>query len=555
VVSASCATSHDGKAWVVASGGTGGFRYLWSDPLAQTIDTARNLNGGVSYTVTVTDAASCTVTFTQNVAARYVVGVTLFADSANCFGSNDGSAWVIPSNGTRPYSFHWNAGATPADSLDISLVAGTYNVTVTDLVGCVATGTVAVNQPSDISLTTAHVNPKCTGYTNGSAWAIVSGGSPGYTYIWSTTPAQRGDTATGLGSGTYTVTVTDAHGCTKITSVVVTDPIALAIRETAKNNPSCYGYDDGGISVLASGGTLPYTYRWSGSTSTSSSISHVGPGHYSVTVTDVNGCSIAFADDLMNPPVLTINGVLVDSVTCYEFTDGRLHPYASGGTGTLHYAIDTNEYRTEPFFHDLAAGTYHLYVKDDNNCRYDTVLTIYQPVPLRVDIIPQNATIDLGGSVRLTAVISPYTEAAVSLYSWSPMDGLSCTDCKSPLAGPFIETDYAVQVHYLHDCLAEGYVTVKVKDGPDVYIPDAFTPNGDGYNDMFLVYGSGLKSVKMRIFDRWGEKLFEGKNQADGWNGIYKGNICEPAVYVYDVELEYLNGIKKQKVGSVTLLR
>ena len=172
-----------------------------------------------------------------------------------------------------------------------------------------------------------------------------------------------------------------------------------------------------------------------------------------------------------------------------------------------------------------------------------------------LSILPQDSTIKLGQSLTLVSNVSHYTSADINFYSWSPVTGLNCTDCPSPLAAPYTYTVYTLTVNYLSDCSVSQSVTVYVGNGEDFYAPNAFTPNGDGNNDVFTMYGFGLSKLNLKIFNRWGEKVFDSSNQWQGWDGTYKGENQNPGVYTYYAEGVYLNGKTREKEGTVTLIR
>jgi gliding motility-associated-like protein len=164
--------------------------------------------------------------------------------------------------------------------------------------------------------------------------------------------------------------------------------------------------------------------------------------------------------------------------------------------------------------------------------------------------------VQLGSGIELKLLIGNVTTQAINSYNWSPTAGLSCVDCPAPIATPYQKQDYTVVVNYGKNCIASAGNTVRVAHGPDTYIPNAFTPNGDGTNDEFTVFGTSLKSVAMRVFNRWGEKVFDsGSDQWASWDGSYKGVIQPTGVYTYVVELVYLDGVYKVREGSITLIR
>jgi len=211
-----------------------------------------------------------------------VLSATVNSVNVLCNGQCTGTATVTTVNGTAPYTYNWSAGQTT--SAISGLCAGTYSVLVTDVAGITTTTTVTITQPSVLAVSTSFTNGTCVGNI-GTATVTASGGTPGYTYSWSN--GQTAQTATGLSSGTYTVTVTDINGCTNTQSVTINLVLPLT---TGLNNTTCDGVNDGSATASPLGGTAPYTYSWSNG-ETTQTIAGLNAGSYSVTVTDANGCS------------------------------------------------------------------------------------------------------------------------------------------------------------------------------------------------------------------------------------------------------------------------
>jgi gliding motility-associated-like protein len=247
-------------------------------------------------------------------------------------------------------------------------------------------------------------------------------------------------------------------------------------------------------------------------------------------------------------------------VSCPDSSDGHIVIDPVGGTPgntvPYTYSIDGIHYYTNHNFYDLAAGAYHVYVMDSPGCVFDTLVYVYQPFPVTVSINPQDSLIALGSSIQLFTVINNISTQSINSYSWSPANGLNCLDCPNPVSSPYQTTTYYLTVNYGKNCTTTSSDKIEVGPGPDVYIPNAFTPNGDGVNDVFSVFGTTLQSVGMKIFNRWGEKVFDsGDSQWASWDGTFKGVSQPSGVYVYYVELVYLDVKKKFREGSVTLIR
>jgi gliding motility-associated-like protein len=279
-----------------------------------------------------------------------------------------------------------------------------------------------------------------------------------------------------------------------------------------------------------------------------------------IRVADANGCAEDTAIMLNAPPLISFTYIRTDSVSCADSSDGHIVVNATGGTpglATMYtYAINSGTAQVDSNFNNLAAGTYQIVVYDSLHCSLDTSLTVYAPLPVSLAVDPLDTVLPLGGSIELSLLISNVTTQNITGYVWSPADGLSCIDCPNPVATPYQRQNYTVVLRYGKNCTTSASALLEVGDGAPVYIPNAFSPNGDGTNDEFTAFGSTLKSVSMKIFNRWGEKVFDSMDsQWASWDGTYKGAMQPTGVYVYTAEIIYLNGHKETRNGSLTLIR
>ncbi|HNT80480.1 MAG TPA: T9SS type A sorting domain-containing protein, partial [Bacteroidia bacterium] len=321
----SCNGGNDGFINISASGGTGALSYLWSD--GQTTAIASNLIAG-TYTVVVTDANGCTSDLTVVVAEPPVLVVSINGTNISCNGSNDGAAAAVVSGGNPLYGYVWSNGAiTPTIS---GLSAGIYTVTVTDSKGCTATATVDILEPGIlVASCVVDNNVSCNGGSDGQASVSLTGGNAPYSFSWSNGATTA--TASGLSAGTYTVSVTDANGCTATCDVTITEPTVLTVT-CSSTNVLCNGNNDGTASVVAAGGTAPYAYAWSNG-STDASISNLAPGSYTVVITDGNGCMDSCSVSITEPAVLAVTGV-VSQIVCAEDSSGAIDISVTGGTAS-----------------------------------------------------------------------------------------------------------------------------------------------------------------------------------------------------------------------------
>lgn len=548
---AHCESSNDGGASVVVSNGTPSYSYAWDGTAGG--NSINTLAAG-QHTLIVTDVNGCTVSQSFAVDTDYVLHTSIVADSAKCFGAADGNATVTALNGTPNYQYLWNP-SNQSTATAASIPAAIYVVTVTDNYGCIATNTIEVGQPTQVVLVTDKQDPACAGYSNGKAWVAASGGNAPFSFRWANSYT---DTSLNLIAGTYTVTATDNYGCTVSQDVTLVDPPSLNASLDA-TPITCANADDGKATVTVNGGTPPISFAWNNGLPSNASVDNLAPAVYSVTVSDSRGCDTVLNVAFVSPAPIEFTDVKADSVSCPKFTDGKILVEAIGGTpGTTtayQYSLDGITYQSQNIFTNLASGSYRVFVKDGQGCVKDTIVKVEQPNELIVTVLPQDSTIELGSSLKLFTNTGGYDLNAIHSYSWTPVGGLSCIDCVEPTATPYYDTEYRLDVNYLGNCIATTTVKINVNNGPDFYMPNAFSPNGNGNNDVLLLFGSGIKTVDMKIFNRWGEKVFDSNNQWTGWDGTYKGALQPPGVYTFVVVAEYLNGKKKQKNGSITLIR
>ncbi|RPD39472.1 gliding motility-associated C-terminal domain-containing protein [Chitinophaga barathri] len=403
-----CFGEATGTATVAVSGGVAPYTYSWS-PGGGTGATAGNLAAG-TYTCTITDANGCVTTASVTVNEPTALTFTPTQTNILCFGTATGSATVTPAGGTAPYSYSWSSGATGATANN--LIAGTYTCTITDANGCEVIATITVTQLPQITFTTTQTNVLCTGGTAGSATVNVSGGTAPYTYSWLPSGGTAA-TANGLSAGTYTCTITDANGCDTAAVVIITEPTALAATAT-KTNVTCNRANDGTATAVVSGGVAPYTYSWTPGGQTTATITGLGPGTYTCTATDANGCIITGTVSIVEPTLLTATSSAT-GISCNGGSDGSVT--ASGDGGTAPYTYSWSNGATTATSDNLSAGTYTCTVTDANGCTATTSATVNEPSP--VTGTTSNTDVTCNGLANGTATVNPGGGTAPYTYLWS----------------------------------------------------------------------------------------------------------------------------------------
>ena len=561
IVDELCNGASTGSITVSVTGGTAAaaYHYSWSHNANLNSTTASALSAG-PYTVTVTDDNGCNLTATNTLSQPTAITFgNPTITNVSCFGGNDGNAQIAPNGGTGSYTYTWNgvAGTNPQNGL----VANTYTAVVTDANNCPYGTTVTITEPAKLIVNPIASPALCFGASNGSVDANASGGVSTYTYVWSS----GGNTATinGLPLGLYTVTVTDSKGCSASAGGNVTEPSAV-IFTTQITQVKCIGDQNGTITPFPSGGTPPYTNSatMDGVTfffpNSSGVIDGLASGSYVVTVTDNNGC-LDTSHVFVPAPLGDTYSLTTDSTSCYgtDYADGALHITGSPLlNGPFQFGVDGGALQYSGDFYNLKAGFHTVLAQNNFGC--DTALNALVPEPqdATADVLPGDTTLNLGESIHLSSSFGPYAYSTITSYSWSPSNGLSCTDCPNPIATPYgRQTVYQLTITYNGHCTATASMKILVDGGAPVYIPNTFSPNGDGNNDVFQLYGVGIKTIDLKIFNRWGEKVYESNNQFEGWDGTYKGVLQNPAVFAYEATITYLNDKKTQRIGSITLVR
>ncbi|MBF4483580.1 T9SS type A sorting domain-containing protein [Flavobacterium sp. CSZ] len=443
-----CNGLNNGSATVNVTGGTGTYTYAWS-PSGGTADTATGLSPG-TYTVTVTDANSCTVNQSFTIIEPAVLTSSITGQTyILCNGGTTGSATVTAIGGTGAYTYSWSPSGGTADTAT-GLSAGTYTVTVTDAKSCTTTQSVTITEPNALTATIVPTNVSCNGGTTGAATVTATGGTGAYTYAWSPSGGTAA-TATELTAGTYIVTVTDANSCTTTQSVTITEPAALVASVGGQNNVTCNGLNNGSATVIATGGTGTYTYAWSPSGGTADTATGLSPGVYTVIVTDANNCTATQSFTITEPAVLTATITGQTDVTCNGQANGSATVTATGGTGLYTYAWSPSG-GTADTATGLSGGTYTVTITDVNNCATTQSVTITEPNALTATIAPTN--VSCNGGTTGAATVTATGGTGTYTYAWAPSGGTAAT------ATQLTAGTYVVTVTDANSCTTTQSVTI-----------------------------------------------------------------------------------------------
>lgn len=432
---------NNGAATLTVSGGIAPYTYLWSNNA--TTQNLNNLAAGV-YSVTITDNAGCTSNASVTVSAIGSPSVSGRVTNITCNGSTNGAISLTVSNGTTPYRFAWlgdNGFTANTQAID-NLGAGNYNMTITDANNCQTVHQFAVNQPAAINLTLQTTNTTC-GLQNGALVATASGGTGALTYRWSN--GTTNPSISNLAAGNHTLTVTDANGCAATANGSVATSLALAAT-IAPTHVTCNGGNNGGISINITQGTAPYRYSWSNGTN-NASLTNLTAGSYSVTITDINNCSIVLNTTITEPTPIAIS-ISPTSTTC-GLNNGRINIGVTGGVSPYRFAW-TNTATTQNL-NNLAAGNYTVTVTDTNGCSATAQTSIGTSLPISIGVNTQNVLCN--GASTGSATVSVTNGTPPYRYSWS--NGTSADTARNLAAAT-----YGVTLTDANNCIASKSFTI-----------------------------------------------------------------------------------------------
>lgn len=507
IVNVLCNGDATGSATVQASGGTGALTYLWSN----TITTADNTNiiAG-TYSIEVSDAANCQVYGFATITQPQAINIAADLHDVACYGDANGWIPTYVNGGVSPYSYEWTGGS--ANDTLLYAAQGNYSLTVTDANSCTHIESYTINEPAQLNAGINVISQVlCNGQSNASLQATASGGVSPYSYSW--TGAMTGQTISGLAAGNYDLTVTDSHGCVSNANVNISDP-PLLVATVVKQNISCNGLCDGGITLNVSGGTGAYTYMWN-SGSTLPALTGLCTGNYSVTIKDANNCSIIKTANITQPVTLNVN-IASTNPQCYGDCNGFALANTTGGTTP--YTFEWDDASTGSSLYNLCAGSYSMTVTDTHGCEDSSFVVITEPSELVA--IVTSTDIVCHGEDNGTATVNPSGGTAQYSTIW---ENVGTTETVTDLAAG----DYPVQVLDAYGC--EFLDTVTISE-PDTFIVTLSSQNilCNGYSDGSISFYATGGIVPYEI-------------SIDGINWTYNSSVTSLVAGEYLVEIRDSN--------------
>ena len=499
-------------------------------------------------TVTVSDGCqnSVLLNVTVIVPDDLTCSVLTYSD-VTCFGESNGSATLIVQGGTPPYTYQWNSIPVQYGNSAQNLPAGEYNVTITDINNFQTTSTVIISQPTVLMVTGTKTDATCN-LSNGSIDLTVSGGTAPYQFLWSNnaTTSNIGN----LNENEYSVVVSDANLCsvTYVDSVIEKSSPQLFLESVI--NETC-NLSNASIRVSLEGGTSPVNYSWSNGNNNTDYLTGISEGNYIVSVEDADGCVDSLSIYISNSiPVISTREI---SPSYCGRDDGWIILNISGGSGI--YDIRWNsiqDYEGNRGF-NLAPGNYLITV-DDSICELD--------YNFRIDEVEGPTACFTASKENNIMINTPVTfrdcSQMGSSWYWNFGDGGSSNS-------RFINHSFSeagtyrvvLTVANQYDCLDSTEIQITVCESGLIYVPNAFTPDGNGLNDVFIPVMSYVSADNylMQIYDRWGNLVFSSTDINRGWDGTYNGNLISvSAVFHYVIYYKDVTGKSFLKTGSVTLI-
>lgn len=419
-----CFGESTGIAAFSPTGGTPQYSYQWGVAAGSAVTSSvANLAGG-QYPIIIIDANGCVLDTSVIVGEPNALGFNTSSTMVSCNSGGDGQAIVTPLGGVGPYAVSWNTAPIQLGDTAINLTSGPYVATIMDSNGCDTNVTVSVFQPTILSGSiVSQNNVNCTGGFDGEVTVTGIGGSSPYSYVWGAN-ANNQTTATidSLFAGNYSVTITDSLGCTTSLNVTISQPFYPLVVNVNATDITCNGNTDGTITVLASGGTAPYQYNWAPSGFLGATISNLGVGVNTVTVTDNSGQCLVQTGIAINEPSPLSTTVSIVDVNCFGESSGSALVSTFGGIAPYSFTWDAAAgSQTDSTVNSLSVGTYSFSITDSNGCAYDSLITLNEPTAISISSLPIMPLCYNGTDGQILALgsggIAPYT------YAWDAAAG------------------------------------------------------------------------------------------------------------------------------------
>ncbi len=539
-----CFGESNGGIDLTVTGGTSPYYYLWANSTYLLSNTTQDLVNIPSeiYNFEVVDANNCNFTGTLTITEPPLLETSVTGVNILCNGGNNGSVDLTVIGGTPIYIYSWNTGDVTEDLS--TLIAGYYEVTVTDDHGCFSTSSITLTEPQDsLDFSFTVENVKCNDGTDGSIEVVITGGTTPYSYAWSN-GSSISETSS-LTAGYYTFLITDFNGCQIGDSIFVDQPDPLTLNEVI-TPVTCFGFSDGIIDITPLGGTAPFDYTWFNSsfalaTQTEDLIAFPAD-IYQVEILDSNGCFYEMFFEIVEPEILAIDYTFT-IISCPGGSDGTISVDITGGNPAYTTTWSNGEISED--LTGLSAGVYSLIVVDTKSCTDSITVEITEPDTMKMTFeVVEISCIDQHDG---TALVLPTGGNGGYSYLWSNGE-------TTALIENLYNQYYTVTVTDILGCTTQDSVFIPKNEIPCVDPVNAFSPNFDAYNDTWEIDNMHLyPDAEMQIFNKWGNLIHTQTGVYAPWNGYVNDQPLPSETYYYILNLNFEE--RKPLVGNITIVR
>ena len=516
-----------------------------------------NLEAG-SYEVSIMDDFACQYQISFALESAVEMKIEVDVSDIGCNAATPGAIALYVSGGAEPYSYLWEDGTT--SSLINIFEAGNYGVTISDANGCSQERSITINQLSSFEYSINAIQPSCQDSNDGSI--TLSSVDPSLQLQVQWDHGAEGPILENLTEGRYAFMIKDGFGCEVSDQILLESPSQISIDVETMDN-SCHGEQNGQIFSAIEVSLSPYEIGWSNGED-SADLANLAEGSYVITITDANGCTIQEIFYIEAPDPIDVEWEETLQTVCEGFQKVDLSVLSEGGTGIHAYSFDGGLFQESNTFLEVDRGMHQIAIIDENNCEETfsyAVETTYID-GLRLEI-KEPEIIKLGDEILLEAIIEQQENELQFLWTSDRPNALSCYDCESPyFIGHHAQT-IGLEIINEDGCSAQDWIFLRLDNTVDVYVPNVFSPNGDGTNDLFRAFGNPdlIESFEsFKVYDRFGEQLYETSNYSPadahvGWNGYFKGKPMNPGVYEWQLRLKYIDVRTHTISGDVTLVK
>lgn len=551
-----CFGDKNAEITISVNGGTPDYSFEWNEQPTVSTVFSQLLHNQI-YTFEVKDANNCYAAAEISVTTPFVSALRINKTETTpplCYEQAGGSIDVFAEGGTGDYRFFIDDDISPLPSTIDGLNAGDYHLYVLDANNCEASDEVTISSPDRLSFTHQQTTDLLCSYSSDAEIEITAnGGTPPYNY---SLDKQNNDTGifNRLTAGiNYQLTVVDANSCSASNNIVLTAPPPLVVVSQTEN--SCGGAATGKATLDISGGTHPYNIQWNAPLNTQlAEIEKLPAGIYQATIADANSCTTSVEVEIKASETIQFEISNIEHLQCNGDSNGQIEVAAQGGTPPLSYTLNEQNEQGHGLFSGLQGGSYFVAVSDANNCtqQLEVLLDEPEPIVMNVSDVKMSCAGCNNGTFAYTVQggVRPYIESVLS-----PL-GNKITDLNHLSAGT-----YQVAVYDDNGCTTGVDVLIR-EIKLDFTIPNIFTPNSDGRNDIFKIIVdesevySFISDFEGVIYSRWGEKIYQWNNAAEGWDGTIHSSNRKAAngTYYYFIQIESIDNKSFTYIGAFTLM-